>query len=234
MFLEHGEAQCQPYPSLPGPGVSHLCSPLADDDYDSRSAMTIPIGHSTTTGSLLHMPQTSVLIGHYPQDLFLRVEQKRFLPRELSLGSMSSFSAPVVSLDRAVTDPLVHAYFSSVHPKHPVLDKKDFWQMYNMCSSIPSDNRSPEYALCLITLALAEVALSQPDVSVRSWTPGLTYFAPALQIVVQSSLISFGSGLVLPQCLFLAALYYSYLARPLWAWKLAHMASTNLQHLWVQ
>ena len=195
--------------------------------------MTIPFGHSTTTGSLLHMPQTSALLGQYPVDLFFRIEQRRTVPSELSLNDPSTPYSTGPTLGQPGDHRLVERFFSMVNSQHPVLDEAGFWSLYGTITD-QSHVRTDDYALCLMVLALAEVASQAPDTHAQTWQPGIEYFTPGLRILLQHALMSFGTSLALPQGLYLAALYYSYLTRPLLAWKLVHMASTNVQHLWIQ
>lgn len=208
----------------------YMQTTISNENDQGGDTMSIPFGHSTTTGSLLHMPQTSAILGQYPLDLFFRIEQRRPVPQELSLNISSLPHLDNSTFDRSITDSLVEQYFSLVNSQHPVLDATEFWSIY---AQVPSN--SVHRALCLIVLALAEAALQQQQTTkTLAWMPGVLYFKPALSIILQQSLVSFGTDIALPQSLYLAALYYSYLARPLLAWKLVHMASTNVQHLWIQ
>ncbi|XPS73296.1 hypothetical protein M3J09_005446 [Ascochyta lentis] len=228
--LRHGSAPSPAF-SYAATGVSaENQSALHHENEASAIAMTIPFGHSTTTGSLLHMPQTSALLDQYPADLFFRIEQRRSVPPELALTFVSATYDTVPAFERCTTDPLVERFFSSVNSQHPVLDPPTFWSMYEEFPDQPPVN----HALCLIVLALAEAASQPPEANLPFWQPGVKYFTPALRILLQNSLCSFGNDLALPQGLYLAALYYSYAMRPLLAWKLVHMASTNVQHLWIQ
>ncbi|KAF1963701.1 hypothetical protein CC80DRAFT_398245 [Byssothecium circinans] len=220
--------------TFPPDGVStNDQSVLHQSNEAAKDTMTIPFSHSTTTGSLLHMPQTSDLLGQYPVDLFFRIEQRRLLPPELSLNDSSNVSITNLTLDRPARDQLVEKFFMLVNSQHPILDATEFCTLYEKFSDWTSEH-TDDYALCLMVLALGEAASKQSETNMQSWAPGTEYFTPSLRILLQSGLMSFGTNIALPQGLYLAALYFSYLTRPLLAWKLVHMASTNAQHLWIQ
>ncbi|KAK9481963.1 hypothetical protein V1527DRAFT_61437 [Lipomyces starkeyi] len=196
--------------------------------------MTIPLWHSTTTGSLLSCPQVKSLLGDYPSDIFLRIEERRALPASLSLYPRisSQFEMPV--LDRSVTDRLMDMYFRSVNMQHPVLDYDECVTQYH---SIVSEPLHPglQSALVLAMLALADAArTSPPETLDAEWAPGSLYFLPALNIATETFLKSHTTTILLSQCLYLSALYYNFLGRPLDAWRFVHMSSTSFQRLWTR
>jgi hypothetical protein len=197
---------------------------------DFLGPMTIPIGHGTTTGDLLQMRPVSAMVGDYPSDIFLRIEQKRELPRELSL-SVQMEDIPLPSFESSVVEALVERYFESVHPGHPVLRRDEF----DTIVSSPNEHMGeyfPQVALVLMVLAVA-AAHVEPTVS-QSQLPGIEYLRPGLQYILRVWPDVCHTDVHLAQALFLAALYYGCLCRPIQAWRLVHMASTNIQHAFFQ
>ncbi|CAK7237509.1 hypothetical protein SCUCBS95973_009979, partial [Sporothrix curviconia] len=205
--------------------------------------MLIPPSHSTTTSNLLLCGPVRDLLGHYPPDLFLHVESRRPLPPALRLGG-GARPAAFPSVSRAEADSLVREYFDLVNQLHPMLDEGDFWvSVYEPVMEV-GFQANARSALVLTILALGSVASELPVQSNSSfrggggggdddcWMPGVQYFSAALPVLVDEALASLGASLEVTQALFLAALYYSYLARPLQAWRLVHMASTDVQHYW--
>lgn len=196
--------------------------------------MTIPLWHSTTTGSLLSCPLVRSLLGDYPSDIFLRIEERRSLPDQLKAACTSISTLTMPTLNTEITDNLMGLYFQSVNQQHPILTYDDCISHYQ---SVVSEPLRPDLESCLVLLmlSLAEAATTQPSESLDGdWSPGSTYFLPALTIALDSYLNDALITPDLPQCLYLAALYYNYLARPLDSWKLVHMASTSFQRVWIR
>ncbi|KAJ3955250.1 hypothetical protein N0V92_008215 [Colletotrichum tropicale] len=191
--------------------------------------MAIPMSHSTTTGSLLQSRSAKALLGDYPSDVFLRVESKRSLPEPLSLTPIPLSQIVFPDIDAEEASSLVDNFFDLVNPQHPILDRGDFEHIYRdvVGSPLQADLRA---ALVLVVLALGRAAVDTPDLTRDGWLPGVDMFTPALQVLLGTWFNSFGDTILLPQGLYLAALYYSYLSRPLQAWRLVHMASTSIQH----
>ncbi|KAG2002870.1 hypothetical protein GB937_009406 [Aspergillus fischeri] len=223
-----------------GSGFSYTATPNGRSNVATDTSpdvalppMTIPLWHSTTTGSLLSCPQVKSLLGDYPSDVFLRIEERRTLPPGLKLPCLPGTRPEMPTLDRTVTDALMEYYFQSVNMQHPILDYDDILPQYH---AMAADALQPslESALILLMLALAEAARTEPSERLEAdWSPGGAYFLPALGISLDAYLNTPNTATHLPQCLYLAALYYSYLARPLDSWKLVHLASTSFQRQWI-
>jgi hypothetical protein len=128
---------------------------------------------------------------------------------------------------------LVQSFFTNVHPFHPVLDEAEFHSARNVAFG---QGLQPglESAHVLTVLALGCVSRETYSSGSDSWAPGSHFLPSAVGILLTQGLRSFGNSLLLPQSLYLAALYYSFLARPLQAWRLVHMASTEIQHYWIR
>lgn len=230
----HGVLPASPH----GSGLSHITTPsglsnmaMGTSPAAELPTMTIPLWHSTTTGSLISCPQVKSLLGDYPNDVFLRIEERRVLPAGLTLPSSTSSPLGMPVLDHAITNDLMEKYFQSVNMQHPILDYDECATQYHPLTSNPLE-QSLESAFFLLMLAVAEVSgAPRPEALDADWSPGSTYFLPALTISVETYLRTSITTIVLPRCLYLAALYYNYLGRPLDAWKLVHMASTSFQRL---
>ncbi|KAJ5151413.1 uncharacterized protein N7482_010665 [Penicillium canariense] len=212
-------------------GTSHMA--MVSTSAEVLPPMTIPLWHSTTTGSLLSCPQVKSLLGDYPSDVFLRIEERRApLTSQGLVGNPTDLSA-IQPLDRSCTDDLMELYFQTVNIQHPILDRDECIALYHSTVSRPLQP-SLESALLLVVLALAECAKTQPPERLSAdWAPGSTYFLPGLSISLEAYLNTTVPSSTLPQCLYLMALYYNYIVRPLDAWKLVHMASTCFQRLWI-
>lgn len=141
--------------------------------------MTIPLWHSTTTGSLIPRPQVKSLLGEYSSDIFLRIEERRVLPTSLALPSITSSPLEMPVLDHSITNDLMEKYFQSVNMQHPILDYDESAAQYHSLASNPEP--SLEYASFLLMLALAEVAYAPaPEALDTDWSPGSTYSSAAL------------------------------------------------------
>lgn len=196
--------------------------------------MTIPLWHSTTTGSLLSCHLVRSLLGDYPSDVFLRIEERRMVPGQLKVACLSGISPNMPLLDRAITDNLMEIYFQSVNLQHPILSYEDCITHYHSVVSGPLQV-SLESSFVLVMLALAEAATTQPPEKLDAdWSPGHIYIFPAWSITLDAYINAAVTTPALPQCLYLIALYYNYLARPLDSRKLVHMASTSFQRLWIR
>lgn len=197
------------------------------------ATMTIPLPHSTNTSSLLQAPAVRSLLGTYPTDLFFRIESRRHVPEGLDLSF--SGSGPIVLPTVGIEEMRILSghYFRSVHPQHPILDEEPARLWLDALLSRGLEPQ-PESALALVILSLGAVASEEPRRRSDGWLPGLQFFAPALQILLNHWPRSFTPSVALPQALFLAAVYLNYLVRPLQAWRLSHMASTSAQSIWIQ
>lgn len=195
--------------------------------------MTIPIGHLTTVGTLLTLPTMRALVGHFEEDVLTHTEAQRSVPISLSLQSMSvsAISWPSLSLDMA--EVMQERFLETVYPSHPIFDRHDFFERIMRCSE-SHFAPSVDSALCMVAFALGQIAGSTPqapDIAEDNWAPGATLFRPAVHFLLDYGMNSFGSSEMLPPALYLCAVYFSYLARPLQAWKLVHMASVHLQQV---
>ncbi|KAF4456484.1 c6 finger protein [Fusarium austroafricanum] len=215
-----------------GPGTQTSLTQFANNNV-FNTTMDIPLSHSSTTGNLLRSAPAKALLGHYPSDLFLHIELRRPVPEGLRLNAVPASQIDLPTLSTNETDHLVRNYFQLVHRFHPILDQRAFYDLYDR--TVEHGPR-PDLAssLVLVVLALGAVAAETPNRMDPCWSPGLRYFTPAVRLLLTESLCSFGGDPLLPQALYLAALYYSYLSRPLLAWRLVHMASTDVQHYWIR
>ncbi|EEU38152.1 uncharacterized protein NECHADRAFT_95968 [Fusarium vanettenii 77-13-4] len=184
-----------------------------------NTTMDIPLSHSSTTGNLLRSAPAKALLGHYPADLFLHIELRRPIPDDLQLIPVPTNQINLPTLQPDETDILVRNFFRLVHHFHPILDQRAFHDLYNRTID---DGLRPDLAsaLVLVVLALGAVAAATPNLSEPSWHPGIQYFTPAVRLLLAESLCSFGGNPILPQALYLAALYYS--------WSIWHLQMCNI------
>ncbi|KAI1029473.1 hypothetical protein LB504_010768 [Fusarium proliferatum] len=215
-----------------GPGTQTSLSQFANNNV-FNTTMDIPLSHSSTTGNLLRSAPAKALLGHYPSDLFLHIELRRPIPEGLRLNAEPASQIDLPTLSPNETDHLVRNYFQLVHRFHPILDQRAFYDLYDRTVDHGARPDLPS-SLVLVVLALGSVAAETPNRMDASWSPGVKFFTPAVRLLLTESLCSFGGDPLLPQALYLAALYYSYLSRPLLAWRLVHMASTDVQHYWIR
>jgi hypothetical protein len=87
-----------------------------------------------------------------------------------------------------------------------------------------------ESALVLAIVALGAIALEPVDSQAED-RPWEVYFRRALRILLASWTFNFSGDVTIPQALVLCAVYFTYTAEPLMAWRLIHMASTSIQQL---
>lgn len=203
--------------------------------HEDLPALTIPVRHSTTTGALLMHKKVQDLLGTFPVDIFSRIEARRHVPVPLSMQRSDTPGHGFPNVDSCITNVLMEQFLAYVQPQHPLIEPEEPMAIYhNMLREGPRD--SLETALCYVVFALAEVASAPLDAQQLNSDecPGLQYFSPALQVFMNHYHGSFGTSLLLPQGLYLSAIFYGTLARPLQSWRLVHMASANLQHLLIQ
>ena len=202
-------------------------------DVSGIPPLTIPVQHRTSSSYLLSLPAVRSLIGEYPPDLFFLLESRSPLPTCLNLQAPWPHDVNSgLRVDLEDTDYLVSAFFSTVHPHHPILDEDTFRFTYSEFRKNyhQGPNASAESALCLVVLALGAVILGSPDAhDFKTSPPGMEYMQHALPTLISLSAWSFSYNIMLPQALLLAGIYFAYLVRPLHSWKLIYSASTVLQ-----
>ncbi|GIJ91843.1 hypothetical protein Asppvi_010818 [Aspergillus pseudoviridinutans] len=171
-------------------------SPFNVDDDTSLPPLTIPLGHQTSTSSLLMQPLVQKLVGVYPEDVFFRVESKRQVVPSIALACVPDDDfVETPRLDSDTTRALVDCFFETDHSINPFLDKKDFLARYNdVFNGHP--NLNDESAGALAVLAIGAI-----DGKARKSNEESLEDAPV---------------------------------EPLPAWRLIHMASTNVQQLLIR
>ncbi|KAL1906576.1 hypothetical protein Sste5344_007587 [Sporothrix stenoceras] len=218
--------------------IAHHHIPGMDDAQDAHDvSLIIPVGHWTTTGNLLSLPQIKNLLGYYPPNFFLQLESSR----ANAVHAHVCESPALPTLDAAETDTLVDAFFAYVYPVFPVLDRDMFVPLYQKVLE-QGLRAEPASALCLMLFALGKMALldresgSDTD-STNSGTPaatdelrGIDYFAPAYRIATAEWGFCYEADHILPLALVHGALYLQYMNLPLQAWRMVHLTSINLQY----
>lgn len=194
--------------------------------------MNIPAGHLSTTESLLRTEKAKMLLGNFPVDLFLRTERKRGQSEDFKLNTRPSTSpSPHLPEDPTIEE-LAHEYFKDINPKSPIINENSFWEMFASLKDQPGDPGVKE-ALVFVMCALVQVNRSSPDEIKNGGLPGKESFFFAFEILMNEWAVSFQTDLHLCQALFLAASWYNSVCHPLLAWRMIHMASTNLQHIFL-
>lgn len=208
-----------------------LLREFALSDGNEIGPMNIPAGHLSTTESLLRTEKAKMLVGDYPVDLFLRTERKRGQPEELRFDASPS-NLLLQALENQTLEEIAHEYFRDINSKNPIINEDSFWELF-ACVKVRSDNPGVEEALVSVMCALVQVNRSSPDEIKHGDLPGKQMLFSALGILMREWSVSFQTNLHLCQALFLAASWCNCVCHPLLAWRMIHMASTNLQHILV-
>ncbi|TFB01890.1 hypothetical protein CCMA1212_006563 [Trichoderma ghanense] len=177
---------------------------------DDVPPITIPLGHQTSTSSLLSLPQMRPLVGDYPEDFIFRVEDTRSRSLALDFMAVSGLQAEEKHVDRTVADEYLSSFLALVHAFHPIFDRDQLLASYEdvMREGLGSDIRSGVF---LAVLALGATA-SDPIDDGRDHEVGNTGDAcmqRALRILVPAWMISFSGDVQLSQGLILCALYFT-------------------------
>ncbi|KAF7561500.1 hypothetical protein G7046_g2669 [Stylonectria norvegica] len=203
-----------------------------EQDMDTTPPLTIPLGHQTSTSNLLVLPQVRRLIGEYPEEFLFRIENSR--PRSTTAQSITlpldgGLAEEFPVIDKSVADSYLENFLTQVHPFHPFLDKEELVEQYEriMSRGLASDIES---ALFLAIFALGATA-ADPINNTQTSFPGDELIQRALKILYASWMFCFSGKISTSQALVLCALYFTYTVEPLIAWRLIHMASTNIQQI---
>lgn len=199
---------------------------------DDVPPITIPLGHQTSTSSLLRLPQMRPLVGDYPEDFFFRVEDDRNRPTALDFMAVPELRTEQEHVDRTVADDYLNSFLAMVHAFHPIFDRDDLLASYEvvMRQGLGTDIRSSVF---LAIFALGATA-SDPINRKQSENTGDVCLQRALRILVPAWTVSFSGNIQLSQGLILCALYFTYVVQPLTAWRLIHMAATSIQQLLIR
>lgn len=226
--FDNGDRLFEAQPERHDTAGSQHSSPLNGSVEADEIPLTIPHGHLTTTGSLLGLKEVKKLIGEYPEDFFLIVESQRDLEFEIPTLLNLSEALMTLHLDREVTDSLVATFFSHIHPQIPLIDYEDFVHIYENVLAQGASNDF-DTALCLIIFAFGSLASETPSHDGVPAQNHLRYFSIAYHIWTRQWATTFRTDLSLPLGLVYGAMFLCYMNQPLQAWKMVHMASTNMQ-----
>ncbi|GAD91713.1 predicted protein [Paecilomyces variotii No. 5] len=205
-------------------------SPIRQND-DASAPITIPIGHQTSTGDLLMLPQISRLTGCYPDGFFSKVEEQRQRsPLKYSISPFENESSQLdFHVDKATCDSYLESFFDVVHPFHPFLDTEELLDRYEdtMAREFHFNSQS---ALILAVLGLGATASDPVDLdNADKPYSGDGFIRQALGFLLPAWSTSFQGDVVITQALILCAIYFTYTTDPMMAWRLVHMASTSIQ-----
>ncbi|CAG9994394.1 unnamed protein product [Clonostachys byssicola] len=195
--------------------------------------LTIPIGHLTPTSSLFTLEPIRRLVGDYPEDYFLQIEEARYFQPATFAGILAEGLASL-DIDRSDSETYMSAFLLHVHPQFPIVDPDSFTTLYRrvMNDGDHSDDLDDlDVALCLVIMALGKLISNRQACSPGhcSRDDGSDYFALAYNILTSRCISTFGFNLSLASGLVHSAIYMCYLERPLHAWRFTHMASTQVQ-----
>ncbi|OAL24960.1 hypothetical protein AYO20_10563 [Fonsecaea nubica] len=219
-----------------GPDRSTSIVNDAPDDFARQSdeqvpPLTIPLGHQTSTSSLLTLSSMRSLVGDFPEEFLFLVEENRPQPPWLKRVELASdeVGQDILQLENSFANTCFERFWTLVHPYRPLFDLEDLQSQYErtLSEGIQEDPRS---ALVLSLLALGATALDPIEAATTKHS-GDAMVRRALRILVPTWATTFSGDLVLSQALILCALYFCYVVDPLMAWRLTHMASTSVQQM---
>ncbi|KAL7956607.1 hypothetical protein V8C34DRAFT_306412 [Trichoderma compactum] len=187
------------------------------DGGDDVPPITIPLGHQTSTSSLLTLPQMRPLVGDYPEDFIFRVEDSRAPSAAMDFMTAPGLQGEEKQIDRTVADDYLSSFLALVHACHPIFDRDGLLANYEaaMREGLGSDVRS---GVILAVLALGATASDAIDHGENGNT-GDACIQRALRILVPAWTLSFSGNIQLTQGLILCALYFTYVVQPLAAWR---------------
>ncbi|KAI0165494.1 hypothetical protein GGR57DRAFT_496972 [Xylariaceae sp. FL1272] len=200
-----------PYPASLSDELSRFL-PLDFNTALETTQFLIPQNHSNVSTTLLSMTQVRDIIGAYPRDYFMRIEERLPLPRLLDDFQDGPLILP--NLDPECLDALADDYFQYAHPHHPLFTRKMLgeWQAELLEHQ---DSRSIRTAICLSVYALGHISTCHSEDTKRPETLGLEYFQPAFKIITKTVFLGFQANIEWCQALLLAASYLGCLGRPL-------------------
>ncbi|KAH8800419.1 hypothetical protein F5884DRAFT_863126 [Xylogone sp. PMI_703] len=196
--------------------------------------LTIPLGHQTGANSLFLLPQVIRLIGNFPEDHFSKVEARRSRPGPIHsiTKSPSNWEDEDEFMDRNAAEEYFRKFLELVYPLHPFFDRHHLVEEFQdvMDKGLGSDIRS---GLFMAILALGATA-SDPISHQSGSYSGDWLVRKSLRILIDTWITSFRGEILLCQGLILCTLYFAYTVEPLTAWRLIHMASTNIQQVLIR
>ncbi|RFU31977.1 hypothetical protein B7463_g4371, partial [Scytalidium lignicola] len=202
-------------------------------DVDDVPPLTIPLHHQTSASSLLALPQMRCLAGEFPEEFFFQVEDSR--PRSVPLQSTITWGElepQLTFIDRTQADGYLERFFTLVQQFHPFFDRSNLVARHDEIRS-GGFQFNNESALFLAIFALGAIASDPVDHGRDSYS-GDVFIRSSLKIVLSSWTATFSGDAVLSQTLVLCALYFTYTAEPLAAWRFIHMASTSIQQILIR
>lgn len=224
-----------PSTSLPVENLQEPALQVTIEDTTDIPPLTIPFGHRCGTDSLLMLPQVQSLIGQYPDDFFFRVESQRLLPSTQAFNTLKDH-LELPEIDQESSLSLRNSFFQSSHLVNPFLDEATYTERY--ISRLDHNEQTlNERAVVLLVFALGSIGgkpVNEDEGPGEDNIPGMEFFKPALHILMTSWTTCFSGDITLAQGLILCSLYLCYIAQPLRAWKLIHMASITVQGLLIK
>lgn len=200
----------------------------ADNSLENTQFL-IPPGHTTTLAWLISLPDIRSIVGYFPGDYFHKLEENTPLPGPLDLVQPMPLDWP--SLEPGLLRQLSDAYLENVSPHLPLFTRPYYETfMENVAENGPKEDI--ETAICLCICALGYISshstFAPEHLNENAEDLGLSFFQPALRIILSKTVWSFSPSIQICQALVLAGTYFSYLGRPLHSWKMFHYAGQNL------
>lgn len=216
-------------PSASPASVSNRSLTPGGSSYNTQ--FLLPSSHSATLLRLLSLPPIRNVVGDFEDSYFLTIEEDAGLPHTLNLMQTVQESWPPFEPNRLRA--FAETYFSEVSAHLPLLTKEYYNSLQNrFFQSGPAPDI--ETAICLSVWALGCIALPSTTAIVSetlddpSRNLGVHYFAAALRIIVPKAAFQLTPSIQVCQALILAALYFSYLGRPLHSWKMIQSAAQKM------
>ena len=226
--------QPMPSPSLVAASPASVTSRTLEghDIHGDQAQFLIPYDHSTAAVSLLSLPIVRSLAGDYPKNYFYDIEETSPLPPPLDLIHQEPIAWPPAP-DPGILELLTDVYFTAVHPTYPLFTRQYFKTLYSnvLENGLTED---AETAICLCVWALGSIFVSNtPSARLpRDFdTLGISFFVPALRLILCRTVWGFTPDVQICQALLLAASYIAHLGRPLHSWKMVHYASHKFLQL---
>jgi len=206
--------------------VRSLFEPEGFASTDSAQFL-IPSGHTTSTGSLLAMSQVRHLVGDYSDDVFFEIESRHPLPPQLDLLHVSQPNWP--PLNPSIINTLADNYFAVVHPNNPLFSNHSYraWEA-TIYEKGPSESLESANCYCvwaLGALVSRDAGALSPNEQAERDNLALSFFQPALRLILYHSIWAFKPSLEICQALLLAASYFSHTGRPLHNAKMVYLAA---------
>lgn len=133
---------------------------------------------------------------------------------QMKLREDLSLLVSKLDLAQETNNQLISIFYPFIHPKFPVVDQEAFPILFQQ--TFQNDcNYDFDMAICLLVLALGQLGSTESAADPTEDMPGTSYFSVAYRILMMTWAGSFGSSLMQPTGLVLAAVYFCFKTQPL-------------------